>query len=102
MKPAAKIRGVAAFAVLVGVASGIGTGWGHAPWWAPVLLTGAVIVAEIALVHLSFGRQRYSFSLTEGAIAAALVSDQGAWIIASVVVGVLAAQLIRHQERLKV
>jgi hypothetical protein len=102
VKPATRIRGVAAFAVCAGVVSGVAVGWGHASWWAPIVLTAAVVVAEIALVHLSFGRQRYSFSLTEGAIAAALVYDQGAWIIASVVVGVLAAQLLRHQERLKV
>jgi hypothetical protein len=102
MKPATRIRGVAALAICAGAVSGVATGWGHAPWWAPIVLTAAVIVAEIALVHLSFGRQRYSFSLTEGAIAAALVYRPGAWIIVSVVVGVLAAQLLRHQERLKV
>ena len=102
MTPATKIRTVAALGVCAGAVSGVATGWGRAPWWAPIVLTVAVVVAEIALVHLSFGRQRYSFSLTEGAIAAALVADQGAWVISSVVVGVLVAQLIRRQERLKV
>ena len=102
MKPASKIRVVAALAVCAGVVGAFVVGWGDAPWWSPILLTAAVVVAEIALVHLSFGRQRYSFSLTEGAIAAALVFDQSAWVIVSVVVGVLGAQLIRHQERLKV
>src|SRR4051794_21541427 len=102
MTSATKVRLLAAFALVVGVGAALLTGWGDVVWWAAPLLAAAVVVAEIAVVHLSFGRQRWTFSLTEGAIAAAFVYQAGAWTVASVVTGVIIAQLLRHQERLKV
>src|SRR6185503_8934502 len=102
MTSAAKVRLLAGLALVVGVAAAIVTGWGDVVWWAAPVLAVAVVVAEIAVVHLSFGRQRWTFSLTEGAIAAAFVYQAGAWTVASVVAGVFVAQLARHQERLKV
>jgi hypothetical protein len=102
MTSAAKVRLLAGLALVVGVAAAIATGWGDVVWWAAPVLAVAVVVAEIAVVHLSFGRQRWTFSLTEGAIAAAFVYQAGAWTVASVVAGVFVAQLVRHQERLKV
>src|SRR5690242_13742966 len=102
MSAANRVRLLAGVALLVGVAVAAVTGWGGVAWWAPLVLAVAVVVAEIAVVHLSFGRQRWTFSLTEGAIAAAFVYQAGAWTVAAVVSGVLAAQLMRHQERLKV
>ncbi|HEU5033651.1 MAG TPA: hypothetical protein VFT62_02725 [Mycobacteriales bacterium] len=103
MSPAArKVRLLSAAALLVGVGAAAWTGWGDVVWWAPILLAVAVVVAETAVVHLSFGRQRWTFSLTEGAIAAAFVYEPGAWTVAAVVAGVLVAQALRHQERLKV
>lgn len=102
MSSAAKVRLLAGIALLAGVAAAVVTGWGSVVWWAAPLLAVAVVVAEIAVVHLSFGRQRWTFSLTEGAIAAAFVYEAGAWTVASVVSGVFVAQLLRHQERLKV
>src|SRR4051812_43913093 len=97
-----RVRLLAAVAFVVGVGAAVATGWGPVAWWAPIALAVAVLVAELAVVHLSFGRQRWTFSLTEGAIAAAFVYHPGAWSVAAVVVGVLVAQLVRHQERLKV
>src|SRR3954467_12024979 len=97
-----RVRVLAGVAVVVGVAAALATGWGGGPWWPPLLLMAAVVVAEVAVVHLSFGRQRWTFSLTEGAIAAAFVYQAGAWTVASVVGGVFVAQMVRHQERLKV
>ena len=102
MTSAAKVRLLAGFALLLGVAAAVATGWGDVVWWAAPLLAAAVVVAEVAVVHLSFGRQRWTFSLTEGAIAAAFVYQAGAWTVASVVAGVFIAQIVRHQERLKV
>src|SRR5437763_12581062 len=97
-----RVRVLAGVAVVVGVAAALATGWGGVPWWPPLLLGAGVAVAETAVVHLSFGRQRWTFSLTEGAIAAAFVYRAGAWTVVAVVAGVFVAQLLRHQERLKV
>ena len=102
MNATGRIRTLAAIAFAAGVGCAATTGWGRVTWWAPIALAVAVACAEVAVVHLSFGRQRWTFSLTEGAIAAALVYDAGAWVAVAVVVGVLVAQLVRHQERLKV
>ncbi len=102
MTAASKVRTLAAVALVAGSATAVSTGWGTAAWWAPLALAVAVVVAETAVVHLSFGRQRWTFSLTEGAIAAAFVYQPGAWTVVAVVAGVLVAQALRHQERLKV
>ena len=97
-----RVRLLSAVALVIGVAAAVATGWGSVSWWAPFALATAVLIAELAVVHLTFGRQRWTFSLTEGAIAAAFVYHPGAWSVAAVVVGVLVAQLVRRQERLKV
>jgi hypothetical protein len=102
MTQASRVRLLSAVALVVGVAAAVTTGWGAVTWWAPLALATAVLVAELAVVHLTFGRQRWTFSLTEGAIAAAFVYRPGAWSVAAVVFGVLVAQLVRRQERLKV
>src|SRR3954470_3035080 len=102
MTSASKVRLLAGVAVAIGIAAAVATGWGDVVWWAAPVLAVAVVAAEVAVVHLSFGRQRWTFSLTEGAIAAAFVYQPGAWSVAAVVLGVLVAQLARRQERLKV
>jgi hypothetical protein len=102
MTSAAKVRLLAGVAVTIGLVAAVATGWGDVVWWAAPVLAVAVVAAEVAVVHLSFGRQRWTFSLTEGAIAAAFVYQAGAWTVASVVGGVFVAQMVRHQERLKV
>src|SRR3954451_21294191 len=102
MTPTARIRLLAYVGLVGGAAAAALNGWGTAVWWAPLVLFVGVVVPETAVVHLSFGRQRWTFSLTEGAIAAAFVYQAGAWTVAAVVSGVFIAQLLRHQERLKV
>src|SRR5213595_296337 len=97
-----QVRLLAAAALVIGVAAAVTTGWGDVVLWAPLALATAVTAAELAVVHLSFGRQRWTFSLTEGAIAAAFVYRPGAWAVVAVVMGVFVAQMVRHQERLKV
>jgi len=100
--PAAKVRALAVLAVVVaGLAAGF-NGWGTPAIYATPLLTGCVLATELAVVHLSFGRQRWSFSLTEAAIAVAFVHSPRAWTVVAVAVGVLIAQLVRRQEPLKV
>jgi hypothetical protein len=77
-------------------------GWGAPAWWALPLLAGVVATAEVAVVHLHLGRQRWTFSLTEGALGAAWVVATGSWTVVAVVLGVLSAQVLRRQPRLKV
>jgi hypothetical protein len=102
MSAATRIRLLAVAAIVVtALAAGI-NGWGHPSWYAAPILAIAVGAAETAVVHLSFGRQRWTFSLTEGAIAVAFVHSPRAWTVAAVTVGVLFAQLVRRQEPLKV
>ncbi|MCW2777153.1 MAG: hypothetical protein JWN17_878 [Frankiales bacterium] len=102
LPPPQAVRAAGALWLLLAVVVSVRTGWGGAPWWAPVLLALAVAGAEVAVVHLQFGRQRWTFSLTEAALAAALVAHTGAWVVAGVTVGAGAAQLVRAQPRLKV
>jgi len=98
---AARVRLIAAGSLLLTAFGCSFTGWGSASLLALPLLALAVAVTEIAVVHLSAGRQRFTFSLTEGAIGAAYVYAPGAWTVAAVTVGLLIAQIVRRQERLK-
>ena len=99
--PMGTVRLVAALCLLGAVSLSVATGWGGAPWWAVLALAAAVAASEIAVVHLQFGRQRWTFSLTEGALGAALVFLTGAWTVLAVGLGVAVAQRVRHQPRLK-
>jgi hypothetical protein len=102
MTSATRVRMLAAIAIALAAVSGVLNGWGHPAWYAVPMLAVAVGAAEIAVVHLSFGRQRWTFSLTEAAIAVAFVHSPHAWTVVAVATGVLCAQLVRHQEPLKV
>ncbi len=75
--------------------------WGAVAWWALPVLAAVVALSEVAVVHLQFGRQRWTFSLTEGALGAAWVASTGIWSVLGVVTGVLVAQAVRRQPRLK-
>ena len=99
--PASRVRAVAAAALTAASVVAVLQGWGSPAWWALPLLAGVVAIAEVAVVHLQFGRQRWTFSLTEGALGAAWVASTGAWTVVAVVLGVLAAQVLRRQPRLK-
>lgn len=99
--PARTVRavGLASLAVAAGVA--VLSGFGDVPWWSVPVLAAVVAVSEIAVVHLQFGRQRWTFSLTEGALGAALVAGTGGWSVLAVAGGVAVAQRVRHQPALK-
>jgi hypothetical protein len=77
------------------------TKWGQPAAWAVPTLIAAVAVSELATVHLSFGRQRWSFSCTEGVIGAALVVATGGWVTVVVALGALIAGLVNRAPRLK-
>jgi hypothetical protein len=102
MSAAARVRLLAVAAAVVAVISAGLNGWGHPSWYAVPILAVVVAAAEVAVVHLSFGRQRWTFSLTEAAIAIAFVHSPRGWTVLAVTAGVLFAQLVRHQEQLKV
>ncbi len=97
-----RIRHVNLVAATAAVVGSVACGFGRPAWWGVPTLALVVAISEIAVVHLSFGRQRVTFSLTEGAIAAAFVSAAGAWTVPAVTAGVLAAQAVRRQPRIKV
>lgn len=99
--PPQRVRAVASGSLLLAVVVSVLDGWGSAPWWAPLLLATVVAVSEVAVVHLQFGRQRWTFSLTEGALGAAWVGATGSWSVLAVVAGVGFAQSLRRQPRLK-
>lgn len=102
MGPQRRVAALGGVSFGLAVAGCLYAGWGHPLAWAPFALLAGVTVSELAVVHLAFGRQRWSFSCTDGAIGAALVFAPGAWTVAAVVGGVLVAQLVRRQPRLKV
>lgn len=95
--PPARMRLLILFAGAVATASGILTGWGNPVDYAVPLLAGVVMVTELAVVNLSFGKQRWSFGLTEAAVAASFVRSPRAWTVLAVAVGVFAAELLRRQ-----
>jgi hypothetical protein len=102
MTDSARVRALAAASAATAVVVSLLIGWGNPPWYATPVLAVAVGAAEVAVVHLSFGRQRWTFSLTEAAIAIAFVHSPHAWTVVAVCAGVLFAQVVRHQEELKI
>ena len=101
IRSAGRVRLLAAGCVLLAVVLGLLSGWGTPAWWALPALALAVAATELAVVHLQFGRQRWTFSLTEGVLGAALVCAAGAWTVVAVAIGVALAQTARRQPRLK-
>ena len=100
--PAQRVNLLGVVALAVAAACVAGSPLAHPAWWALPVLAATVAASELAVVHLSFGRQRYSFSCTDGAIGASLVFATGSWIVGAVLIGVLVAQVVRRQPRLKV
>jgi hypothetical protein len=99
--PGRTVRLVGLLSLALALGLGAWTGWGPVTWWALPALAVGVACSEILVVHLQFGRQRWTFSLTEGALGAALVFATGAWTVVAVGLGVAFAQHVRHQPRLK-
>jgi hypothetical protein len=102
MSSAFRVRLLAVLACVLAAFAALYVGWGSPTWWAIPSLVVSVAAAELAVVHLSFGKQRWTFSLTEAAIAVAFVHSPHAWVVAAVSAGVFGAQLVRRQESLKV
>jgi hypothetical protein len=96
--PAARLRLVAVFAAGVATAAGVLTGWGSPVSYALPVLTVAVLGAELTAVRLAFGRQRWTFAITESAIAAAYVHSPRSWTVVAVAAGVFLSQVVRRQD----
>ncbi len=101
MSPTRTVRTVAVTTAVAGLAASLVQPWGAPSWYAVPLLVLAVAAAEIAVVSLQFGRQTWTFSLTESALGAAWVMGTGNWTVLGVVVGVYAAQTVLRRPLLK-
>ena len=101
MSPTRVIRGVAVAATLGGAAAVALDTWSAPSWWAVPALALLVLLAEVAVVTLQFGRQSWQFSLTESVLGAAWVVGTGSWTVAAVLVGAFGAQTLLRRPALK-
>ncbi len=101
MTPVGTVRTTAALTGVAGLALTLLDTWGRPAWWAIPLLALAIAASEIAVVSLQFGRQTWTFSLTESALGAAWVIAPGQWTVVATVVGVLVAQTVLRRALLK-
>ncbi|MCA1824116.1 MAG: hypothetical protein LC640_07590 [Frankia sp.] len=102
LTPGARVRALGTAAILGALPLSVYAGWGTPRAWALPALLIVVALSELAVVHLAFGRQRWTVSCTDGALGATLVLAPGAWTTVAVLLGVLVAQLVRRQPRVKV
>lgn len=100
-EPAARVRFLTGVALALTALASLLIEWGRPTWWAVPVLVAAVASTELAVVHVAFRRQRWTFSLTEGVIGAAYVFASGSWAVLAVAAGVLIAQRVRRQPTLK-
>ena len=65
--------------VLLGGAAALAANlpWGHPGWFGLPILAIAVGVCETALINVTVARQRVTFSLTDGVVAAAFLLAPG-------------------------
>lgn len=92
----ARVRAVSYGALLLAAGFVWLAGWGDRTWWASPALAVAVAASELAVVHVAFARQRWTFTVTEGVIGGALLVHGGGWAVVSVLVGVAIAQAVRR------
>lgn len=101
MNPTRVVRTVAAVTAVIGALATAFDHFASPAWWAVPVLALAVAGSEMAVVNLQFGKQSWSFSLTESALGAALVAGTGSWTTAGVLLGVLLAQTLLQRPTLK-
>ncbi|HVT20144.1 MAG TPA: hypothetical protein VHE57_01990 [Mycobacteriales bacterium] len=100
--PVARMRLLILFAAAAASAGGILVGWGNPVTYAVPVLAVVVVITELAVVNLSFGKQRWAFSLTEAAIAASFVRSPRAWIVLAVAAGVFCVEVLRRHDPMRV
>ncbi|MCW2598230.1 MAG: hypothetical protein JWM02_59 [Frankiales bacterium] len=101
MSPTRTVRAVTVATAIVGVVACLFDTWGAPSWWGVPMLVAGVAVSEIAIVSLQFGRQTWTFSLTESALGAAWVIGTGNWSPVAVIAGVYIAQTVLRRPALK-
>jgi len=101
MSHARRLRCVAALAIAASVAMAFETPWGHPSIAGVVLLTIGVGISNIALINVTVARQRMTFSLAEGLVAAAYLTAPGAWPIVATLLGLIPLFVVRHFSALK-
>ena len=99
--PAAALRVLATGCLLLAGLVCLATGWGDVPLWAPLLLAGVVVVAELRVLQLRLGLRRWPCSLGQAALGAALVVEPGAWCVPAMGLAVAVTARARHAPRLK-
>lgn len=92
-------RGVTAACGALTVFVCLATGWGSVPLPVAVLMAGVVAAAELVVVPARSSASRWPASLAEGAVGACLLLGDGAWSVAAVGAGVVAAQAVRRCPR---
>ena len=98
--PAAVLRSLSAVCLLLAVAVGVATGWGAAPPGVLLLAVLGVAVGELAVRWSRQDRHGWPVSITEAAVAACLLTADGAWSVLALGLGVVVAQLVRRAPRL--
>ncbi|MCU1621328.1 MAG: hypothetical protein JWL79_173 [Frankiales bacterium] len=101
MSPTRVVSAVAAATAVVGVLATCFDVFASPAWWAVPVLALAVAGSEMAVVNLQFGRQSWSFSLTESALGGAWVIGTGSWTTLGVFLGVLIAQTALRRPTVK-
>jgi hypothetical protein len=102
VKPANRLR-LVSLALLGGaVALAAYVPWGSPGWIGLPLLAIAVAVCETALISVTVARQRVTFSLTDGVVAAAFLLMPGWWSAVAVVAGLVPTLLVTHKSALKI
>lgn len=82
-----RLWAVAALAAAAAGALASLLGWGDAAPWALPALIASVVLAEVFRINLTLGRQTWSWSSSETAIAAALLLANGGWVVVGAMVG---------------
>jgi len=102
VSPALRLRFISVALLGGAVALALHLPWGHPGWVGLPLLAIAVAVCETALINVTVARQRVTFSLTDGVVAAAFLLAPGWWSVVAVVAGLLPTLLVTHKSSLKI
>ena len=102
MSPANRLRCISVALLGGAVVLAAHLPWGSPGWFGLPMLAIAVAICETALINVTVARQRVTFSLTDGVVAAAFLLAPGWWSVVAVVAGLLPTLLITRKSALKV
>ncbi len=87
MSPANRLRCISVALLGGAVVLAAHLPWGSPGWFGLPMLAIAVAICETALINVTVARQRVTFSLTDGVVAAAFLLAPGWWSVVAVVAG---------------